>query len=174
VTQERQRRQRPATDEGASYTKLVMDEVTARREALRWSAEDLAAEMARAGVPWTRETVTNLENGRRKRLAVHEVLALAYVLDVDNPVDLIVPAHPREPHMVLLPGLLVPRAAVRGWFEGKTGPLRKWLSPTPDEERQAKEYAEKLRADGMPESMVEQIMAMVIGLRHMNGGDGGS
>lgn len=68
------------------YTELVMASVKRRRLARTptWSAERLAKEMTAVGVPWTRDAVVNLETGRRKRLAAHELLALAYVLDVDS------------------------------------------------------------------------------------------
>lgn len=59
-----------------------MAAVKALRTARGWSADRLAEAMTAAGVPWTRDAVVNLETGRRKRLAVHELLALAYVLDI--------------------------------------------------------------------------------------------
>jgi len=165
VTQKPKRRPRPAVDEGASYTKLVMEEVKILAEQKGWSDRQLAEEMDKVGIPWSRDTVTNLMTGRRKRLAAHELLGLCYVLDVSNPVDLIVPAHLREPYMILVPKLIVPNAAVRAWFEGKTGPLREWLAPTPDEELKAQAMAEKLRAVGTDEFMIEQIITLVTGQR---------
>ena len=87
--------------------------------------------MTEAGIPWTRDAVVNLETGRRKRLAIHEVLALAYVLDVANPVDLLVPETGR--YFPILPGQRLYRATVREWFEGKTGPLRQRQKWGPEE-----------------------------------------
>src|SRR5215472_13777805 len=71
------RKQPAPPDQGQAYTAAVMRQVKQLRQARDWSAEHLAAEMADSGVPWTRDTVVNLENGRRKRIAAHELLALA-------------------------------------------------------------------------------------------------
>lgn len=97
------------------------------REDRRWSAEQLAAAMAKAGVPWTRDTVVNLETGRRKRIAAHELLALAYVLDI-APVVLI--SGLDDLGMVpVTPNLAVTALEARDWMFGFTA-----LSGT-DEER---------------------------------------
>ena len=53
------------------------------------SAARLAEEMTKLGVPWKREVVANLESGRRNRLDVDELLALAMVLQVP-PIALLV------------------------------------------------------------------------------------
>src|SRR5258706_2102210 len=133
MTQESKRRKRPAGDEGAGYTAAVMTEVKRLRNAKTpvWSAERLAAEMAAAGVPWTRDAVVNLENGRRKRLAAHELLALAFVLDVPNRVDLLVP--PTMPKLSVTPAIEAATLDARAWCWGQTGPLRQWLTAEPYE-----------------------------------------
>ena len=56
-----------------------------------WSAQQLAEEMTKAGVPWNADVIVNLEHGRRKSLRVHELLALLFVLDVEQPLDMLVP-----------------------------------------------------------------------------------
>jgi hypothetical protein len=76
------------------------------------------------GVPWTRETAVNLERGRKRSLGAHEVLALAFVLDVHSPVELLAPGDELLP----VAGLLLDPGDVRAWFEGATGPLRAWIS----------------------------------------------
>lgn len=127
AAQEPSRKPRAAGDEGAPYTKLIMDEVKRQRTALDWTAERLAEEMTAAGVPWTRDMVVNLENGRRKALAVHEVLTLAVVLDVSSPLDLLAPGGDGPAARIpVTPNMLVAPVMVREWFTGKIGPLRRW------------------------------------------------
>lgn len=121
---ERKRARRAAADEGEPYTRAVMREVKRLRLAKdpSWSAERLAEEMAKVGVPWTRDTVTNLESGRRKRIAAHEVLALAWVLDVLSPIELLAPD--TEIKVQVTPEKRVPAEIVRLWFRGEIGSLR--------------------------------------------------
>ena len=89
------------------------------------TAERLAQAMTVAGVPWSRDTVVNLETGRRKRLAVHELLALAYVLELGSPVDLLAPLLPGEGRMLpVTPRILVRASAVRAWCERQDPPWR--------------------------------------------------
>jgi len=102
-----------------------MDEVKRRRRELDWTADRLAEEMAAVGIPWTRDVVVNLENGRRKSVAAHEVTALAYVLDAETPLDLLVP--PVKGAIPVTPHTHVISHAAKAWFLGKTGPLRRRL-----------------------------------------------
>jgi transcriptional regulator with XRE-family HTH domain len=102
-------------DEGAAQTRLIMKAIPARRKALGWSAEGLAAEMNAAGVPWNANIVANLELGRRKSLRVHELLTLAYVLDVP-PIELLVPPGNRYP---ATPRITVTSAIARAWIKGE-------------------------------------------------------
>jgi transcriptional regulator with XRE-family HTH domain len=118
---------RRVRDEGATQTKLIMDAVKQLRTARGLSAQQLAEEMTKAGVPWNADIVVNLEHGRRKSLRVHELLALAWVLDADSPVDLMVPDDPKDQVYPVTPSTLLARAAVRAWCQGETGPLREWL-----------------------------------------------
>lgn len=162
------RKPRPAGDEGAAYTSAVMREAKRLRLAKRppWSAERLAAEMSEVAIPWTRDTVMNLENGRRKRLAAHELLGLAYVLGVANPVDLIVPMSGKDPTFVVVPNQLVDRAIVRAWFEGLTGPLREWLQPAGEEEQDAaRALIKKMTEAGMESGLAEQMIRFALSTR---------
>lgn len=93
-----------------------MRAVADQRNARGWSAERLAAEMRRHGVPWTASIVANLERpGRRTSLRVHELLTLAYVLDVP-PIDLLAPPGGRYP---ATPAVTVPTAIARAWIKGE-------------------------------------------------------
>lgn len=82
-----------------------------------WTAERLASEMAAVGVPWTRDTVVNLETGRRKRVAAHELLALAYVLNLETPVDLLAPVPPsgEDRQIAVVPDKFVTAQQLRNW-----------------------------------------------------------
>ncbi len=97
----------------------------------QWSAERLAAEMTAVGVPWTRDAVVNLETGRRKRLAAHELLALAYVLGLASPIELLAPA--TAPQIPVTPSVDVATLDARAWCWGQIGPLAEWLAAEPDE-----------------------------------------
>lgn len=146
-------------DEGAEYTKRFMAEVTRLRNSKqpRWSAERLAQEMAGVGVPWTRNSVVNLESGRRKHVSMHEVLALAVVLRVDNPVDLIVPPGGVYEQLVfpVVPFDDVSAASVRAWFRGEPGRLREeidGIQPDPN-------AIELLRIGELPDDVRRDLIA---------------
>jgi len=118
--------ERRSRDEGALQTSLIMEAVRRRRDELGWSAEHLATAMSDVAVPWNADIVVNLEHGRRRSLRVHELLALAWVLDVASPVDLLVPER-KDPVYPVTPSTLVAASAVRAWCRGETGPLRQAL-----------------------------------------------
>lgn len=162
-SQERARKQRAAGDEGAPYTKLIMDEVTRMRTGLDWSAARLAEEMAAAGVPWTRDVVVNLENGRRKTLAVHEVLALACVLNV-NPLALLAPGEGAEaPRIPVLPNVLLSALIARYWLEGKGPPLRTIIDAfRASLDTSAEGIRASVRAGAMTEEMGAKVIAILI------------
>jgi transcriptional regulator with XRE-family HTH domain len=122
--------ERQARDEGALQTTLIMEAVKRLRTGKGWSAQQLADEMTKAGVPWNADIVVNLEHGRRKSLRVHELLALAWVLDADSPLDLLIPGPEvrRDPMYPVTPSTLLDKAAVRAWWKGETGSLREWLA----------------------------------------------
>jgi hypothetical protein len=100
-----------------------MREVKARRSRLDWSAERLAEEMTAAGVPWTRDIVVNLENGRRKSIAVHEVTTLAYVLGAETPLELLAPGLPSD-SLAVTPKVRIAPPVAKAWFRGEIGSLR--------------------------------------------------
>jgi hypothetical protein len=118
------KRRAPVDLAGAQYTERVADAVKVLRVAKGWTHADLAAQMDAAGVPWTRETVVNLERARKRSLGVHELLALAFVLDVASPVDLIAPGQ----ELLSVAGMLMDPGDVRAWCMGETGPLRVWIA----------------------------------------------
>jgi transcriptional regulator with XRE-family HTH domain len=63
-------------------TATIAMRVKELRKARGLSAEGLAEYMRKAGVPWRREVVANLEVGRRASVSVTELLALSVVLSV--------------------------------------------------------------------------------------------
>lgn len=137
-------------------TKLIMDAVKRMRAAKGWSAQQLAEEMTKNGVPWNADIVVNLEHGRRKSLRVHELLTLAYVLDADTPVDLLVGDLFGRPFPVT-PNILLTAHVVRAWCQGETGPLREWLGSARkgDQEDLAAMLAE------LPEDVREQVAMFI-------------
>jgi transcriptional regulator with XRE-family HTH domain len=145
-------RERPR-DEGAEYTARIMDEVKRLRAAKGWSAQRLAEEMTAAGVPWNTDIVVNLEHGRRKSLRVHELLALAWCLDADSPVDLLVPG-PDDTAFPVIPRIKMAPAVVRAWCQGRTGPLRKLAEKSPDEI-----WAIRMEAEAT-ERIAEQVLRL--------------
>jgi transcriptional regulator with XRE-family HTH domain len=163
--------ERQARDEGAAQTGIIVDAVKQARLAKGWSAAQLADEMKAVGVPWNASVVENLEYGKRKSLRVHELLALAWVLEVNSPLDLLVPESEDGDQMYpVTPSILVFRQAVRGWLLGETGPLRAWLERTGPDEPTIEEMAAVL-AD-MPPAMRRQIVYMMRSTRRL-GGSGG-
>jgi len=148
--------ERQARDEGALQTAMIVEAVKQLRGKKGWSAQQLADAMTAAGVPWNADIVVNLEHGRRKSLRVHELLALAWVLDADSPLDLLVPDTRKNPLYPVTPSTLLDKAAVRAWWKGETGPLREWLAQP--REGEPDDLAEML--DQMPPGMREQILMM--------------
>lgn len=69
-------------------TETVARRVRALRQG-QFTAEQLAEAMAGLGIPWQRNVVANLENGRRDAVSVDELFALALILGV-APVALLV------------------------------------------------------------------------------------
>ncbi len=98
---------------------VIASRVRELRKRRGWSAERLAQEMARVGVPWERMVVTKLETGRRASITVEELLALAYVLEV-APVHVIVPTDGDEELYRVTPAGVpqVTRSQVRHWVRG--------------------------------------------------------
>ena len=121
--------------------------IAARMRELRtrhgWSAQRLAEEMAKAGIPWDRSIVANIENGRRASISVDEMLALSYVLSV-APVHLIVPPVDGEDTEMLYriapEGPATTPGFARAWIRGQT-PIgqveaRRYFSEVPESEWQ--------------------------------------
>jgi transcriptional regulator with XRE-family HTH domain len=161
--------ERRARDEGAEQTQLIMKAVRRARLAKGWSAQQLAGEMTAVGVPWNADIVVNLEHGRRKSLRVHELLALAWVLDAASPVDLLVPEDAR--YYPVTPKRREYRQTVLAWFAGKTGPLRQRQSFTPET---VAEMAQEIAA-GLPGLEITPEMAEAMlraALARKDGGDG--
>lgn len=117
--------ERQARDEGAKQTQIIVDAVRRLRTAKGWSAAQLAEEMTKAGVPWNADVIVNLEHGRRKSLRVHELLALLFVLDAPQPLEVIVPGEELYP---VVPGLLHDASDVRAWLRGEGIPLRQKMA----------------------------------------------
>lgn len=98
-------------------TAILARRVKYLRDKRGWSAERLAEEMTRVGVPWKRVVVSKLESGRRQSVSLTEVLALAYVFNV-GVVHLIVPTDGNDPFPVT-PEQFVPPARAREWIRGR-------------------------------------------------------
>ncbi len=150
-------------DEGAAQTGLIVEAVRRRRNALGWSAQQLADEMTKAGVPWNADIVVNLEHGRRKSLRVHEFMALAWVLDADSPLDLLGP--PDVMFYPVTPRTYMRREAVRAWWMGETGPLRKTQAGAVDARELAGLPADlpALFAD-LPADLQQELVRLVLSL----------
>jgi transcriptional regulator with XRE-family HTH domain len=124
-------------------TEVIAERMRELRNGRGWSAQRLAEEMTKVGIPWDRSIVANIENGRRASIAIEEVLALAYVLSV-APVHLIVPPVDGEATDLLY--RVAPEVATttpgfaRAWIRGQT-PIgkvsaRRYFSEVPESEWQ--------------------------------------
>ncbi len=94
------------------------------------SAARLAEAMTNLGVPWKREVVANLENGRRDKLEVDELLALAVVLQVP-PIALLV--DPSAEGTAVTPSVELPTSHVLLWMLGEqplSGMTGTWMDQT--------------------------------------------
>src|SRR5690606_3552306 len=96
---------------------VIASRVRALRKGRGWSAERLAKEMSKVGVPWERMVVTKLETRRRKSITVEELLALAYVLDV-APVYLLLPVNDERAPYAYTPDRTAEVWRVREWVRG--------------------------------------------------------
>ena len=95
---------------------MIVDHMTRLRRSRGWSAERLGQEMAKAGVPWDRDIVTNLEIGRRRSVGFDEWLILAKVLGV-APLHLLVPLDD-DAEFPVTADLALPAAVARDWITG--------------------------------------------------------
>lgn len=137
-------------------TALIMEAVKHARTVKGWSAQQLADEMTASGVPWNRSVVENLEYGRRKSLRVHELMCLAFVLDMDSPLDLLVPGT-RRPYPVT-PHIMVTAQLVQEWCQYETGPLGKRLSTA--RRADIKDLGAALQ--DLPEDVRDQVIAFAL------------
>lgn len=140
--------ERQARDEGAAQTKRIMEAVRQLRNAKDWSAQQLAEEMTKAGVPWNADIVVNLEHGRRKSLRVHEFLALVFVLDAARPLDVLVPGDELYP---VVPGVLINAEDVRVWLRGEGRPLRQTVAEGALPQSVLESVAQLLDQQGQPD-----------------------
>lgn len=138
---------RQARDEGAQQTQVIVDAVRQLRRTKDWSAQQLADEMTKAGVPWNADIVVNLEHGRRKSLRVHELLALLFVLDAEKPLEVLVPGDEVFP---VTPGLLVDAGDVRAWLRGEAGSLRRMMAKGGTSEAMMESVAQLFEQQGNP------------------------
>jgi transcriptional regulator with XRE-family HTH domain len=141
------------------------------RDGRGWSAQRLAEEMTKVGIPWDRSIVANIENGRRASVSVEELLALAYVLSV-APVHLVIPPvdaddSDRTPYRIVPSSEWTSTPSVaRAWIRGQT-PLRgvdarRYFSEVPDSEWQPPDW------QWTPENIEKQSRAV----RPARGDDG--
>lgn len=138
-----------------------------------WSAERLAEEMTRVGVPWKRVVVSKLEGGRRQSVSLTEVLALAYVFNV-GVVHLIVPTDGNDPFPVT-PERLVPPARAREWIRGRhplpSSDPRTFFSEVPAQEWEPPEMTqEQMDRQARLNEIRRDVTARRPGRRTMSGG----
>jgi transcriptional regulator with XRE-family HTH domain len=66
----------------ARFTRQVIAEMKRQREDRGWSAQRLADECSQLGLPMSRSTIADLENGRRAHLGIPEVAVLGRALGI--------------------------------------------------------------------------------------------
>lgn len=96
------------------------------------SAEQLSSRCAELGHAIPRNTIANLENGRKETVPVHELIVLAQALDVP-PIELMYPVG-RAAAVDVLPGVEWPPMRAAEWFSGNEP-----LTPVEDESTDAVE-----------------------------------
>lgn len=102
----------------ARLTQSIAAEVRRHRAAQGMSAEQLSARCAELGADIPRNTIADLENGRRASLSVAELLMLAAALEVP-PVLLLFPVG-REETTEILPDYPAPTFRALQWFAGES------------------------------------------------------
>lgn len=125
----------------------------------RWTLDHLAAELARIGVPITRDALVNIEYGRRDTLSIGEWFGLAAVFDVP-PAALLAP-DPVEPITVLPDRPPVPGTLLIKWITGEVLPWMLAADPyaAPEAaERRFKDAAGRLAACRTHDELVEDVM----------------
>lgn len=110
--------------------------IAAYRKINHWSARQLAENTDGAV---TRDTIANIENGRRTEITVRQFLGIALALRVPPAALLTDLQHPFEPSGITFPGTApapfdraAPHVAVAAWLEGQTSngttPAARWVS----------------------------------------------
>jgi transcriptional regulator with XRE-family HTH domain len=106
------------------------------RKLNRWSGRQLADATDGA---LTRDTIANIENGRRTDLTVRQLLAIALALRIPPVALLIDLQHPLEPSAIRFPGTApaplehtAPQIALAAWMNGQLAsdstPAARWVS----------------------------------------------
>lgn len=99
-------------------TAVIARRLRSVRDARGLTAEGLAEEMRKVGVPFDKTVVANLENGRRRFVTVQELLALAFVLNV-SPIHLLVPPDDEPPVYLVTPTVHTSPRVTREWLKGR-------------------------------------------------------
>lgn len=112
----------------------VKQAVTALRKKQGWTADELATECERLGMPsLNRSVIANIESGRRKYVSIDELCCLAFALDV-APVHLLIPIGDEEVDFYsATPQAMLPIRKARQWVRGEWVPpavIRGCTSPT--------------------------------------------
>lgn len=100
-------------------TSVIAAQIDYWRGVRGMSAQRLADRTAELGLPVARNTIANLENGRRGSVSVAEVLVLASALNVP-PIMLLLPIG-RARDIEITPGRPLPVGRAIGWFIGQPG-----------------------------------------------------
>jgi transcriptional regulator with XRE-family HTH domain len=98
-------------------TRVIAGEVRRYRRERGMSAQKLADECGRLGLPIARSVIANLEHGRRDAVSVAELLVLAAALRIP-PLLLVIPVA-RQEALEILPGTEAPTWAAALWWRGE-------------------------------------------------------
>lgn len=131
----------------------------------------LADRTAELGVKMTRQTITDLENGRRRYVTTAELAVLAAALNVP-PIALLYPGPDYGEYVQVLPGVLTPTIQAVQWFSG----LRDHgfiLAPSGAEEARTRaDYRESIRELQLWRELVDvqrKISSVTVPARRVNG-----
>lgn len=97
-------------------TAVIAGQVRRYRRIRKLSARQVSEACAELGMEIHRQTLADLENGRRASISLAELLVLAQVLEV-SPTLLVVPVDTEE-KMEVLPGQVASTEDVLEWFSG--------------------------------------------------------
>ncbi|WP_207127581.1 hypothetical protein [Actinocatenispora comari] len=100
----------------AGLAEIVAERIKTYRGTM--SAQRLAERCQEIGLQWDRQTIANLESGRRNIVTVGEWLALSYALSVP-PLALLLPLGESD-SMEAVPDVALHPDLVRRWIEGET------------------------------------------------------